>query len=98
MEQKSFLRLYGYRVGGTCRKTDGYAVEYPRVRPGAFCHRYSAEVFTNPEAGWTHAWDVAISEPGFDEKWQRYRKLAELAASCVRTVSLPCAYDQPAFA
>ena len=78
-EQRSFLRIHGYRVGVTCRKADGHAVEYPRVRSNAFCKRYSLEVFTSSSAAWQHAWDDATKDPVIAAKWhQHYAAMAAL--------------------
>lgn len=92
MEQKSFMRMHGYRVAPTARRENGLAVEYPRLRDAAFCRRYSLDVFTRECDAWDHAWVDAQQDPDFDLKWQRYRRLNELAAQCVRIPSIPRAY------
>jgi hypothetical protein len=98
MEQKSFMRMHGYRVLPTNRRENGLAVEYPRLREAAFCRRYSLEVFTSEGAAWVHAWADAQQDPDFELKWQRYRRLNELAAQCARMPSIPRAYGAMAAA
>lgn len=95
-EQRSFLRLHGYRVGVTCRKADGHAVEYPRVRSNAFCKRYSLDVFTSSSSAWEHAWDDATQDQGIVAKW--YQHLAKMAALVDPAPTIPMgdAVFQPA--